>query len=97
MVCDIVNKGLGGHTFSISSYFDSSAGMGGEERNKNKNKNKTKTSNCCSLLWEKELINAKGKQLEKRPLQGGLKSLTEAVTWIIRVEDFKGIFCKALK
>lgn len=70
VVCDTVNKGLGGHTFSISSYFDSSAGMGGEERNKNKNKNKT--SSCCSLLWEKELINAKGKQLEKRPLQGGL-------------------------
>lgn len=37
MVCDTVNKGLGGHTFSISSYFDFGAGMvGGRDQKKAK-------------------------------------------------------------
>jgi len=52
VVCDTVNKGLGGHTFSISSYFDSSAGMGlgggvekGWRGEKERNKQKPK------LIW----------------------------------------------
>lgn len=100
VVCDTVNKGLGGHTFSISSYFDSSAGMERrEKRNKNLKPQQIRPPNCSGLLWEKELINAKQRK-EMKSRGGGERSLeirqslAKSETWRMRVKDFKGIFTK---
>lgn len=93
MVCDTVNKGLGGHTFSISSYFVSSTGMGlgggggegkkGGEKETNKQKPK--------LIWFIARKTTRQYQVENNRGKRRLQTLTEAESWRIGVKDFTGI------